>query len=331
MMFALWLLFAFAVLLLLFSVYLWLIAPARKPYPYALRRDVLYAHRGLHDGNHAVIENSMRAFALAVEHGYGMEMDLQTTRDGKVVIHHDLNTQRVCGVNAEIEQTDYADLPLLPDGTPICRCLPNSSQLVDGKAPLIIELKHHTQYLRTVRAALDLLKGYHGDYCLESFHPAIVRYLRTERAQASCAGSCPRAILDQEIKPLSAFLLKHLLFNVLSRPHFIAYDFYHDGTPSLWLNRLLFKPYPRRVDGEKPGRPRRRFKAVRHGDFRRVHTRRGPIIQPLSERRFSLAVLYPVQRIERQLRVSVLGARRPADRLRHERQTDAGRPGASKA
>jgi glycerophosphoryl diester phosphodiesterase len=241
MIFALWLLFAFAVLLVLFSVYLWLIAPARKPYPYALRRDVLYAHRGLHDGNHAVIENSMKAFALAMEHGYGMEMDLQTTRDGKVVIHHDLNTQRICGVNAEIEQTDYADLPLLPDGSKL-PLFEDFLKLVDGKAPLIIELKHHAQYLRTVNAALETLKGYHGDYCVESFHPSIVRCLRNG-APNVLRGQLSSGNLASGIKPLSAFLLKHLLFNVLSRPHFIAYDFYHDRTPSLWLNRLFFKPY----------------------------------------------------------------------------------------
>ena len=133
----LWLLFACAALLLLFALYLWLIAPARKPYPAGIQRDVLYAHRGLHDGNHSVIENSMRAFALALEQGYGMEMDLQTTRDGKVVVYHDMNTQRVCGADTVIEQTDYAGLPLLPDGTPI-PLFTDFLKLVDGKAPVII-------------------------------------------------------------------------------------------------------------------------------------------------------------------------------------------------
>ncbi len=240
MVFALWALFACAALLCLFALYLWLIAPARKPYPHALRQDVLYAHRGLHDGNRSVIENSMRAFALAVENGYGMEMDLQTTRDGRVVIHHDLNTLRVCGADAVIEQTDYAGLPLLPDGTP----LPLFSEflkLVGGKVPLIIELKYHQEYLRTMRAALEMLESYPGDYCLESFHPAIVRYLR-KHAPGTLRGQLSSGNLDKGTNPVAAFMLKHLLINVFSRPHFIAYDFYHDRTPSLKLNRLLFKP-----------------------------------------------------------------------------------------
>jgi glycerophosphoryl diester phosphodiesterase len=235
-----WLLFACAALLLLFALYLWLIAPARKPYPADFRRDVLYAHRGLHDGNHAVIENSMRAFALAVERGYGMETDLQTTRDGRVVIHHDLNTLRVCGVDAEIERTDYAGLPKLPDGTPI-PLFRDFLTFVNGKAPLIIELKHHKQYLRTVRSALELLQDYHGDYCLESFDPVIVRYLK-KHAPGTLRGQLSSGHFGEGVGALSAFLLKHLLVDALSRPHFIAYDFARDRTPSLWLNRRLFKP-----------------------------------------------------------------------------------------
>ena len=240
MVFALWLLFALLVLLFIFVLYLWLIAPARRPYPGDIRRDVLYAHRGLHDGNHVVIENSMRAFALAVEHGYGMEMDLQTTRDGQVVVHHDLNTLRVCGKDAVIEQTDYTVLPLLPDGTPI-PLFTDFLTLVNGQVPVIIELKHHSQYLRTVKETLRILKDYHGDYCLESFHPGIVMYLR-KHAPGALRGQLSAGNLSSEINPVSAFALKHLLFNVLSRPHFIAYGVDHDGSLSLKLNRLLFQP-----------------------------------------------------------------------------------------
>ena len=236
----LWLLITCAALLLIFALYLWMIAPARKPYPESFRRDVLYAHRGLHDGNHDVIENSMRAFTLAVENGYGMEMDLQSTRDGKVVVHHDLNTLRVCGTDAEIEQTDYADLPKLPDGTPI-PLFADFLRLVDGKTPLIIELKRHKQYLRTVTAALSLLQEYHGDYCLESFDPIIVRHLK-KHAPDTLRGQLSTGYFGEGVGALSAFLLKHLLINALSRPHFIAYDFSHDSTPSLWLVRRLFKP-----------------------------------------------------------------------------------------
>lgn len=240
MLVLLWFFFLLSILLLLFALYLLLISPAPKPYPAELRTDVLYAHRGLHDGNRTVIENSMHAFALAVENGYGMEMDLQSTRDGLIVIHHDSSTKRVCGVDAVIEETDYADLPPLPDGTPL-PLFTDFLNLVDGRAPLIIELKAQKNYQYTVQTALKQLEGYSGDYCMESFHPGIVRILR-KHAPGILRGQLSSGNLSSEIAPSTAFLLKHLLLNVLGRPHFIAYDFYHDGTPSLKLNRLLFKP-----------------------------------------------------------------------------------------
>lgn len=240
MVLALWLLFAFAVLLLLFAVYLWLIVPARKPYPKQFRRDVLYAHRGLHDGNILVFENSMAAFRLAVERGYGMEMDLQSTRDGQVVVCHDSNTLRVCGVDAEIWQTDYADLPPLPDGTPI-PLFADFLELVDGRVPVIIEIKYYKLYLQTVRDALQILKGYRGDFCLESFHPTIVRYLR-KHAPQTLRGQLSTGAFGPGIKPFDAFVLRHLLVNALSRPHFVAYGFDSNETLSLKLIRMLFRP-----------------------------------------------------------------------------------------
>ncbi len=240
MVFALWFLFGFSVLLLLFAGYLWLIASARRPFPKTFRRDVLYAHRGLHDGNQSVIENSMRAFKMAKERGYGIEMDIQSTRDGQIVVHHDLDTLRVCGVQAEIEQTNYADLPMLPDGSPI-PLFADFLTMIDGRVPLIIELKHHKQYLHTVRAALAILETYGGDYCLESFHPSIVRYLR-RHAPHELRGQLSTGQFDQSTPKTKAFLLKHLLINVLSRPHFIAYGFEHDKSLSLKLIRRLFRP-----------------------------------------------------------------------------------------
>ena len=52
---------------------------------------------------------------LAAEAGYGRELDVQLTADHRLIVHHDGNTKRVCGVDAQISRTAYADLPLLPE------------------------------------------------------------------------------------------------------------------------------------------------------------------------------------------------------------------------
>ena len=45
------------------------------------------AHRGLHDDNKP--ENSLSAFKNAIKHGYAIEIDLQMTKDNKIVVFHD--------------------------------------------------------------------------------------------------------------------------------------------------------------------------------------------------------------------------------------------------
>ena len=77
------------ILAVLFLVYLWLIAPAGKKPDDSALKGWLYAHRGLHDGNHQVAENSLEAFRRAVEAGYGMELDVQLTADDQLVVFHD--------------------------------------------------------------------------------------------------------------------------------------------------------------------------------------------------------------------------------------------------
>lgn len=228
------------VLIVLIVLSLFLIAPGVKRPSDAHLRGWLYAHRGLHDGNVKVPENSMAAFAKALENGYGMELDVQLTRDGQLVVHHDGNVKRVCGVDRRIRETDYADLPLLPDGSRI----PLFSEvlaLVNGRAPLIVEIKRHGGAARNADAAWKLLKDYNGPYCVESFDPAALLYFRRNaphivRGQLASGGKW-----NPEDLNYSAYVcLKHLLVNVVGRPHFVAYSVAHDHVPAMWLMKHLF-------------------------------------------------------------------------------------------
>ena len=132
------------VLLLLCALYLFLIAPASKRPDDRALRGWLYAHRGLHDGNRDVPENSLEAFRRAAEAGYGVELDVQLTRDGMLVVHHDASLKRVCGVDKAIGSLSYDELCKipLPDGSRV----PLFSEvlaLVDGRVPMIVEVKHY--------------------------------------------------------------------------------------------------------------------------------------------------------------------------------------------
>ena len=68
-----------------------------------------FAHRGLFD-NQTRCENSLSAFEAAAQAGYGIELDLQMTADGKIVVFHDDDLQRMCSSPLVIEQATYAQL-----------------------------------------------------------------------------------------------------------------------------------------------------------------------------------------------------------------------------
>jgi len=230
------------VLLVLLALYGFLIAPSREKPDDSHLRGWLYAHRGLHDGNVNVPENSMEAFRLAVEKGYGMELDVQLTKDGQLVVHHDGSLKRVCGVDKLIREVDFADLPLLPNGSRI-PLFSEVLSMVDGRAPIIVEVKHYGGAAKVAQAAHEVLKDYHGAYCVESFDPTAMYYFRKNaphivRGQLASGGKW-----DKEALNLPSYIaLKLLLVNVLSRPHFVAYSVPTDRVLSMWLMKHAFKP-----------------------------------------------------------------------------------------
>lgn len=63
---------------------------------------------GLHDIKKGIPENSIPAFQAAIEAGYGIELDVHLTKDGKLVVFHDDDFRRICGEKGKVEETDYA-------------------------------------------------------------------------------------------------------------------------------------------------------------------------------------------------------------------------------
>ena len=229
-------------LVLLAGLYLFLIAPGRKRPDASALTGWLYAHRGLHGGD--VPENSLAAFSRAVEAGYGIELDVQLTRDGFLVVHHDASLKRVCGADLRICDITFEELCRhpLPDGS----CVPLFSDvltLVGGRVPLIVEVKHHGGAARNAASALQQLGAYGGPYCVESFHPLAMRYFRLH-APMWCAVSWPWAARVNRVKPGSSRTLRSSTCwsTSLSRPHFVAYSCPEDHTLAMWLMRRCFHP-----------------------------------------------------------------------------------------
>lgn len=250
------------VLLAIILLYLLLILPrifgrpAREPHV-----KVLYAHRGLFDNKSETPENSMAAFAKAVEAGYGIELDVQTTKDGVPVVFHDFKLQRMARYpEGEAPQ----DAPVNEDGSvgvagKVCdytweelkrfhlldtqERIPRFDEflkLVNGRVPLIVELKIELKDLSVCRAASSLLDNYGGVYCIESFNPLGLFWYRRHRPEVM-RGQLAESFRKSEgwNAPLY-WALEFLLFDVLGRPDFIAYNHKYKGNLSRVLTTKLF-------------------------------------------------------------------------------------------
>ncbi|MBP5653206.1 MAG: glycerophosphodiester phosphodiesterase [Lachnospiraceae bacterium] len=185
------------------------------------------AHRGLHTKDKKVPENSLAAFGRAADAGYGIELDLQLSKDEQIVVFHDDTLNRVCGIDGRVDAYTYEELCNFR----LCGTdekIPLFSEvleLVDGRVPLLVEFKNGPKNNLLCSKTLPMLRAYKGLFCIESFSPFIVQWFRKNAPdilRGQLAG--PYSDMKQELPGWQAFLLSNCLLNVIARPHFIAYN-----------------------------------------------------------------------------------------------------------
>lgn len=205
-----------------------------------------YAHRGLHEDKSISPENSMVAFQLAIEEDYGIEFDIQLSKDNIPLVFHDNDLKRVCGVDGYIWDYTYEELKefSLFDSNERIPLLEEVLDLVDGKVPLIVELKGETSDIKIASIVAPYLDNYKGIYCIESFNPMIIKWYKKNRpniirGQLSMKHKYKDKSHGQRIL---YFGLQNLLFNFMTKPDFIAYNYKDSHIFSFKLCRKLYKP-----------------------------------------------------------------------------------------
>lgn len=209
----------------------------------SLFRKVYFAHRGLHDNEGEAPENSMAAFRKAVEAGLGIELDVQVTKDGVPVIFHDFNIKRVCGAEGKIVNHTYEELQaytLCQSNERVPR-LSDLLRMVDGRVPLIVEIKAETADVSGCVAIDGLLRAYQGAYCIESFNPMVLWWFRRHRGNVVRGQLSSNFRKDGEYWNVLYFFMTHLLFNFLTKPDFIAYNHKFSEEPGRRICRCLFR------------------------------------------------------------------------------------------
>lgn len=240
------LLVVIAICVLLLLAWLYLIAArrggAQKMTAFAR---CYYAHRGLHDAAAGVPENSLPAFSRAVARGFGAELDVHLLRDGTLAVFHDSDLARMTGRAGALEELAAEELSacFLGGTEETIPLFADVLALFEGTGlPLIVELKPHGgNHAALCAATMALLDAHSVPYCVESFDPRCVKWLRENRGDV-IRGQLSRDFVQKPdgLSPFMARVMTHLWCNVLSRPDFLAYRFDQRRRAPLRLCRAVF-------------------------------------------------------------------------------------------
>lgn len=182
------------------------------------------AHRGLHSDK--IAENSMKAFKLAKENNFAIELDIHRLHSGEFAVFHDKNLRRVTGKDVFIENLTCDELSeyKLWDGQTI-PILEEVLNEIDGTVPILIELKPEDGFKeKDIVPLLTLLRQYgHDDkIALQTFNPLIIRKIK-KLTQDYSVGLLSSYNLGKMNK-LKNYIAKSLLLFDYSKADFISYD-----------------------------------------------------------------------------------------------------------
>ena len=233
--------YGFLFLILLFFLYIFSLSGRRRNPGLEPFRSFRYAHRGLQDSVRP--ENSLSAFQAAVDHGYGAELDVHLLKDGTLAVIHDSDLSRTTGQTGRVEDLTAEELRnyRLQGSEQTIPELGQVLSLFAGQVPLIIELKSAGgNAAKLTETACRMLESYRGTYCLESFDPACILWLRKNRPDIIRGQLAENAMKMDGFSWPVRLITSYYMENFVTRPDFIAYRFEDRKTVSNTLCRKLW-------------------------------------------------------------------------------------------
>lgn len=206
-----------------------------------------YAHRGLHDAE--APENSLAAFSKAIENDHGIEIDVQFSSDGEIFVFHDESLKRMCGVDKKLHELTAEEIKTyrLLNSDESIPTLDEVFKLVDGRVPLLIEIKFYSRTNELCAMLADALDKYYGVFAIQSFDPRALKYFKKHRPRFSRGQLVGKPLPRAQRKgtamanPFINFMLTHLLCNFMSRPDFISIENRHAKELGFVLATEVFK------------------------------------------------------------------------------------------
>ena len=177
----------------------------------------LIAHRGYHNKKIGIPENSIPAFMKAVENNYIIELDVHVLKDNNIVVFHDDNLKRMTGIDKNIKELTYEEIKNIKLNNTLYTIplLSEVLNIVNGKVPIIIELKYDVNKHRLEDNLMKLLKNYKGKYVVQSFNPFILGYLKRKYPNL-IRGQLSYNFDGKKIGKIQKYILSHMLINFIS-------------------------------------------------------------------------------------------------------------------
>lgn len=243
-----WLIWSTRAMIALFFLFCFLTAPnlIHRKLSYRQLTGWDYAHRGLYNNKKGIPENSLAGFEKAILAGYGIELDVRLTVDGTLIVHHDETLERSCGISKRVDDARYDEIcnySLFGTNQRI-PTFDEVLELVDGRVPLIVELKTDFKRRELAAEVFDRLENYSGVFCVESFDPFAIRWYRIHAPQVVRGQLAFMDTLKGKpiMEALKRIMLGCLLVDCIGRPDFIAYGYKTDANIAYRFVSNVFRP-----------------------------------------------------------------------------------------
>lgn len=179
----------------------------------------IIAHRGVFD-NKSVPENSMLSFMNAIKYNYPIELDVQLTKDNKLVVFHDDNLLRMTGYDKLLQEANYSEISNLKllNANEKIPTFNEVLKLINNRVFLDIEVKNTKRVKETCDLLMKELINY-SNYSIKSFNPFIVRFIKKNYPSVRCG-----YLISSKYNKHILFLCKSNFFIKYSMCDFLSLD-----------------------------------------------------------------------------------------------------------
>lgn len=186
--------------------------------------DIKIAHRGLHNIEKGIPENTIVAFEKAIERNIAIELDIHILKDNTIIVFHDDTLQRACNIQKNIKDLTHKDIKALKlfGSEYKIPTLIDALDYIDSRVPIILEIKTDVKAKIICPLLVKILDKYKGKLAVKSFDPNVCIWFRKN------APNYIRGLLvtdfknEKRHKYIKKLLLSSLLLMPICKPDFLS-------------------------------------------------------------------------------------------------------------